>query len=113
MNKKVKPDELNNGDVIWNDNTKFNTKDKSTHPTMYLDGVGYSMTSSKDRYNDRVEYNKDDIKNNQSLGTMYFGKYITKYTNELDKDKEYKVIFTIKRSFINKFRNWLKTGKFE
>lgn len=106
MTSKKKED-LNDGDIIWNKKSKFDDDKESIHPNLVIDKDGYTMTSSPDLLGDtRVEYKGNDIKGNPPIGIMRTGKYVTKFKNELD-EEEYGYIMSAKKSFVDKFKNWL------
>lgn len=111
--KYIKKEDLEEGDIIWNDKTDFGDGEESRHPNLVTNEDIYAMSSSKDRGdNSRIEYNKYDVLGQPPLGMNYSGKYVTNITQKLT-EKEYQYYNTMKRSFIIKFKNWLNTGKFE
>ena len=104
--KKIKTKDLKEGQIIWNNKSKFDNNIESIHPNLIVNDKGYSMTSLKRDNDTRLEYNRRDLVDPPALGTMYSGKYVTKYTNDLT-EEEYSYYATMKKNWVSKFKQWL------
>lgn len=99
---------MEDGDIIWNTDDKFKGDSPKSHLNLVIDDKGYTMTSSAPRnVEDRIQYKQEDV---EEGFTVVGNKFVTNNTNEL-KRKYYTKKGNFKKSFIDKFKEWLNKSK--